>query len=286
MNLKGKTALVTGASSGIGFETALGLARMGARLIITSSDIARGHKALSDLRSLTGNSAITYFSADLSTRAGCASLCDSVLKEIPALDILVNNAGGYFPTRILTPDGFEMTFALNVLAPFDITARLLPLLSAANGARVVHVSSDAQAAGRVRLDNIMGDKGYSGFGAYSASKLALIMLTREMAARYAGKGITFNAAHPGAVRTRFLSHTSPVFQAVGGFFMKLFSVSAETGAQTSLYLAASPGAADVNGAYYHNTKPLRVNRQADDAALRGALWDLCGSLCGRRDGSI
>src|ERR1022692_318808 len=192
--MAGNIVLVTGATGGIGKATAIRLATMGARAGITGRDLIRAEQAAADIRTLSGHTAVDAFAADLSSQAEVRRLAVAVLDAYPRLDVLVNNVGGFWAHRHPTADGLEHTFALNHLAPFLLTNLLLDRLKAGAPARVVTVSSGAQAAGRIDFDDLQGARTYSGQGAHSPSKLANILFTNELARRLQDKPKTANNA--------------------------------------------------------------------------------------------
>ncbi len=199
--MTGRTVLVTGATGGIGLATASRLAGLGARVGLVGRDAARTAAAAGRLRD--GGAEVDVFLADLSSQRDVRALAGQVLAAYARLDVLVNNVGGYWATRHETADGLERTFAVNHLAPFLLTNLLLDRLRASAPARVVTVSSGAQAMGRIDLDDLQGSQGYNGQRAYNQSKLANVMFTYELARRLEGSGVTANALHPGVVRTAF-----------------------------------------------------------------------------------
>ena len=194
--MAGKTVLITGATGGIGKATAIGLATMGARVGITGRDPIRAEQAATDIRTASGNPAVDVFVADMSSQAEVRRLAAAVLDAYPRLDVLVNNVGGFWAHRHPTTDGLEHTFALNHLASFLLTNLLLDRLKASAPARVVTVSSGAQAAGRIDFDDLQGARSYSGQRAYSQSKVANMLFTNELARRLQGTGVTANSPAP------------------------------------------------------------------------------------------
>src|ERR671926_1724156 len=194
--MAGRTVLVTGGSGGIGKATALGLATMGAHLAITGRDRARADDAAREIRA-AGGGQVDVFVADLSCQAEVRRLADEVLQRLSRIDVLVNNVGGYWNTRHVTTDGLERTFALNHLAPFLLTNLLLDRLKQDAPARVVTVSSHAQAMGRIEFDNLQGERAYSGARAHNQSKLANVLFTYELGRRLHPSSVTANAPHPG-----------------------------------------------------------------------------------------
>ena len=201
--MAGKNVLVTGGTAGIGKATAVGLATLGARVAITGRERGRAEAAAADIRAASGNPAVDLFTADMSSQAEVRRLAGTILHAYPRLEVLVNNVGGFWAHRHVTTDGLEHTFAVNHLSAFLLTNLLLDRLKASAPARVVTVSSGAHATGRIDFDDLQGAAGYSGKRAYSASKLANIMFTYELARRLQGTGVTATVLHPGVVRTNF-----------------------------------------------------------------------------------
>jgi retinol dehydrogenase 14 len=199
--MAGKTVLITGGTSGIGKATALGLARKGAHVAITGRDPGRIEAAARELESVGGQ--VDFVVADVSSQTQLRALAEQALHVLPVIDVLVNNVGGYWNTRHVTDDGYERTFAVNHLGPFLLTNLLLERMQNSAGARVVTVSSQAHAAGRIDVDDLQGQRSYSGATAYNQSKLANVLFTYELARRLRATTVTANALHPGVVRTGF-----------------------------------------------------------------------------------
>ena len=193
--MAGKTVLVTGGTAGIGRATALGLATMGAHLAITGRDRERTEDAAREIRAVGGGQ-VDVFVADLSSQTEVRRLAVEVLQTYPRIDVLVNNVGGYWNTRHVTPDGLEHTFAVNHLAPFLLTNLLLDRLTQNAPARVVTVSSNAQAMGRIDFDDLQGETSYSGARAYNQSKLANLLFTYELARRLPAGASTTRPPRP------------------------------------------------------------------------------------------
>jgi len=201
--LVGKTVLVTGGTGGIGKATAIGLSALGARVGITGRNQDRARAAAADISRASGNRMVDAFGADLSAQPEVRRMAEAVLVAYPQLDVLVNNVGGFWAHRRVTADGLEHTFAVNHLAPFLLTDLLLDRLMAATSARIVTVSSNAQAMGRIDFDDLQGEQEYSGPRTYNQSKLANVMFTYELSRRLHGSGVTANALHPGMVGSSF-----------------------------------------------------------------------------------
>ncbi len=271
--MQGKICLVTGATLGIGKETALGLARKGAHVAIVGRDEARTRETAAWIAKESGNPQVDFLVADLSSQAEVRRLAAAFDSRYPRLDVLVNNAGAIFMKRELTVDGVERTWALNHLAEFLLTRLLLEKLEASAPARIVNVSSDAHTAGVIAFDNLQGEKKYGGMRIYAQSKLANILFTFALARRLAGKGVTANCLHPGVVATGFGHNTPGLVNAVLNL-ARPFLLTAQQGAATSIYLASSPEVADVSGKYFVKCKPAKPSKQCADVALQERLWEL------------
>jgi retinol dehydrogenase 14 len=278
-SMTGRTVLVTGGTGGIGLATAVGLAVLGARVGITGRDRARGEAAAADIRAASGNPAVDVFTADLSWQAQVRRLAGEVLDAYPRLDVLVNNVGGFWAHRHVTADGLEQTFALNHLAPFLLTNLLLERLRASAPARVVTVSSGAHATGRIDFADLQGSAAYSGQRAYSASKLANIMFTYELARRLDGTGVTANVLHPGVVRTNFGAEDQAGIKAILPL-LRPFLKSPAAGAATTIYLASSTQVDGVTGRYFANRKPKTSAKASYDTAAAARLWNVSADLVG------
>ena len=278
--MAGKIVLITGGTGGIGKATAIGLARLGARVGITGRDVARTGQVAADIRAASGNPAVDAFAADMSSQAEVRRLAVAVLETYPRLDVLINNVGGFWAHRHPTADGLERTFALNHLAPFLLTNLLLDRLKASAPARVVTVSSGAQSAGRIDFDDLQSARSYSGQRAYSQSKLANIMFTNELARRLEGTGVTATSVHPGVVRTNFGAEDQAWLFTVVSHVVLPFLKTPAQGAQTSIYLASSPDVHGVTGQFFANRKLKNANKVAYDTALTARLWQVSADLVG------
>jgi retinol dehydrogenase 14 len=278
--MDGKTVLVTGATGGIGKATAVGLARMGARVGITGRDIARAEAAATDIRAASNNAAVDALAADLSSQAEVRRLAREVLDLYPRLDVLVNNVGGFWTHRHVTADGLEHTFALNYLAPFLLTNLLLDRLKASAPARIVTVSSGAHTTGRIDFDDLQGEQKYSGQRAYNASKLAGVMFTYELARRLQGSGVTATVLHPGVVSTAFGAEDQAAFFTILSPLIRPFMKTTAQGAGTSIYLASSAQVEGLTGQYFANSKPERSSKSSYETAASRRLWQVSADLVG------
>lgn len=278
--MRGSTVLVTGGTGGIGLATAIGLVGLGARVGIVGRSATRGAVAADTVRRTVPSARVDVFEADLSAQDEVRLLAGEVRATYPRLDVLVNNVGGYWAHRHVTADGLEHTFALNHLAPFLLTHELQELLVASAPARVVTVSSGAQAMGKIDLDDLQGERSYNGQRAYNQSKLANVLFTHELARRLEGAGVTATVLHPGVVRTAFGREDAGRLMRLMFPVVTPFMKSPEHGAATSIYLASSPAVAGVTGGYFANRRPKRSSKASYDRDLASRLWKASAALVG------
>jgi NAD(P)-dependent dehydrogenase (short-subunit alcohol dehydrogenase family) len=275
-DLDGKIFLVTGATGGIGRAAALEFAQRGATLTIVGRSKEKGEELSAELKAQCGNEKHELILADMSKLADIRSVADQFLSRHDRLDVLVNNAGGIFMKRETSPDGLEMTFALNHLGYFLLTSRLLELLKK-SGTRVVSTSSGAHQMGKIELDDIARrEKGYSGWRAYGDSKLANILFTRELARRLSGSAAVANCVHPGWVNTGFGAMAKVI-----EFAAWMMARSPEKGAETLVWLATSPEAGKLNGEYCHDLQIAKVSSAGRDDAMAARLWELSEKICAK-----
>jgi retinol dehydrogenase 14 len=277
--MAGRTVLITGATGGIGRATALGLAALGAHLAITGRDRGSTQGAAGELRA-AGGGQVAVFVADLSSQSQVRRLAEEALQRLSRIDVLVNNVGGHWNTRHVTADGLERTFALNHLAPFLLTNLLLDRLQQSAPARVVTVSSNAHAQGRIDFDDLQGERSYSGARAYSQSKLANVLFTYELARRLPATSVTANALHPGVTRTSFGAEDPGGVQRLLVPLMRPFMKAPAQGAATSIHLASAPDLEQVTGRYFANSKPKRSSKRSYDEAAAARLWRVSADLVG------
>jgi NAD(P)-dependent dehydrogenase (short-subunit alcohol dehydrogenase family) len=290
---RGKLAVITGATGGLGYQTALGLAQAEAEIVLTGRNDAKGREAISKIRRQLPDARISFEALDLANLASVADFAQRFATAHASLDLLINNAGVMaLPTRQITADGFEMQFGTNYLGHYALTAQLLPLLrSAAHQPRVVNLSSIAHRTGFIDFSDLQGERLYSPWKAYNQSKLAMLMFALELQRRSnaAGWNLMSNAAHPGWARTDLFAN-GPGFGLISlasQFAAPLFSQSAESGALPTLFAATSPQAE--GGGYYGPNglnelkgppAPARIMPQARDKAGAGKLWDVSQQLTG------
>lgn len=275
-----RVALITGATQGIGKVAALRIAPSFDIVVLVARDQARGEATVAEVQRAAPNAKVELLVGDLSLQADCKRLADEFRARHTALHLLVNNAGAIFDSRAETKEGFERTFALNHLGYFRLTYELLDVLKASAPARIVSVSSGAHNMARegMRWDDLQSQK-YSAMGAYSQSKLANILFTRELATRLAGTGVTANSLHPGAVSTGFGRNNGGLFN-LAIRFVQLFFLTAEEGADTIIYLATSPEVANTTGKYFQKRREQKASKAARDPEAPSRLWKISAELCG------
>jgi NAD(P)-dependent dehydrogenase (short-subunit alcohol dehydrogenase family) len=278
-SMQGKTCLVTGATQGIGRETAKTLAGLGAQVILVGRNPEKTLAAARIIQEQTGNPRVDYLLADLSSFSQVRRLADELLQRYDRLHVLVNVAGGVFLQRQVTVDHLEMTFGLNALSPFLLTGLLADILKKSAPSRIVNVSSLAHVIGRLNFEDLQSTQHYEGWTAYARSKLAVILFTYELARRLAGSGVTANVVHPGYVATNFGMNNARFYRSILKIG-QLFAISPAKGAETISYLASSPEVEGVNGYYYVNKRKQHSSRISYDTNLAGRLWQVSQELTG------
>ena len=284
--MRDKVCLVTGATNGIGYETALGLARRGARVAVVGRDAAKTRACAERIRSAVPGATADPHVADLSAQAEIRRLSAVLRSAYPRLDVLVNNAGAIFDRRTLTADGIERTWALDHLGYVLLTLELLdPLRQAAAAGgrpRIVNVASAAHYRGHIDFDDIEGARRYRAMGAYAQAKLCNVLFTYALARRLRDSGITVNAVHPGVVNTGFAKNTGGLFGAAWAL-MRPFLITPEKGARTSLRVASAPDLDGVTGRYFSHGQPKVSSAESRDEAVQERLWALSLQQVGRSD---
>jgi len=268
-----KTVLITGATSGIGLAGAEALARKGWRVLVHARTEARGQGALDVLRKAVPDGVFEVVTGDLASLKSVADLASQVAVKAPILDALWNNAGGMQTTRLASADAVELQMAVNHLAPFALTARLLPLLKLAPAGRIVATSSMAHAFAPKKIDDWFADQQekYQPMSVYGKSKLANILFTQELSRRLAGGTVTAHCFHPGWVRTGFGSGGQPQKASLMSVASALLALPPEKGADTGVYLIDDPEPARTPGLYWVKRKPQTPSKGNPDAA--SLLWD-------------
>ena len=266
--LQGNVCLITGANSGIGKATALGLAHLGATIILVCRDQSRGEAAQAEIKAHSGNASVDLLLADLASQPSIRQLAAEVNARYPHLHVLVNNAGVMPSHRTLTAEGLEANFAINHLGPFLLTHLLLDVLKASAPSRIVFVAS--QVVSPLDFDDLQSEQHFGMNSTYGKSKLCNILITQELAKRLEGSGVTVNCLHPGLVATNLSHDWSPPLRVL----YRLVCMSSAKGAQTALYLASSPEVEGMTGHYFKKQRPATLPRLAQDEASAKRLWQV------------
>ena len=268
--IEGKVILITGATDGIGKQTALELAQMGAQILVHGRDLDKTAKTCEELKLQTDNDAVFGFVADFADLNQVRKLVREVTNRFDHLDVLVNNAGTYFKQRLLSAQGYELNFAIGHLAPFLLTNLLLDILLKSPSGRIVTVSSSAHASAVVDFDNLQGEKHFDGWQAYCLSKLGNLYMAFELADHLRDTKVSSNALHPGTIDTKLYRSTGFTYN----------SRSVVDGAVTSVYLASDPEVEGISGKYFIKKKAVNPAAIAMDNQLRLRFWEESKKLCG------
>jgi NAD(P)-dependent dehydrogenase (short-subunit alcohol dehydrogenase family) len=280
-SLDGRVVVVTGANSGIGKETALGVARLGATTVLACRNAARAASAAKEIAQAAGTDDVHVVGLDLADLHSVEACAQTVLEGWPRLDVLVNNAGGIWSSRTLTAQGFEQTIGVNHLGPFLLTRLLAQRLVASGPSRVVNLSSFGHhfAPFGMRFSDLQSEHAYVSLEVYARSKLANVLFTRELARRLSGTDVTVNAVHPGAVRSGFgMDGDLRGIQGWGNRVVRAFEITAESGARTSVFLASSPEVEGHTGGYWVRCKPGHLSHQGRSAESAARLWEVSEAL--------
>ena len=282
--LDGMTAIVTGANSGIGLETAKDLARRGARVILACRNFVKATAAKKEIIEATGSNNVICMELDTSSLASVREFAEKVKNDEPKIHILVNNAGAIGPDQcVLTEDGLETQMQTNYFGPFLLTYLLLDILKDSAPSRIVNVSSDSHLDGKIEFDNLNSEKDGDEFGkwkVYGKTKLANILHVVELARQLEGTGVTANACHPGFVHTNFFQNM--LLKSLINWTVQFMFKSAEEGAQTSIYLAVSDDVKDVSGEYFADCGQVYWMRSkiTKDKDIAKKLWEASEKLVG------
>jgi NAD(P)-dependent dehydrogenase (short-subunit alcohol dehydrogenase family) len=277
VDMTGKMCLITGGNSGIGKATAMGLAKLNASVVIVSRDKDKGEAALIEIRAKSGNRNLDAMTADLSSQDSVRELAHDFTGRYKKLNVLINNAGIFLPKRVQTVDGLEATFATNHLGHFLLTNLLLDLLKASAPSRIINLTSSAHYGTEMDFEDLQGEKKYSGYHAYSQSKLANVLFTRQLVKQLEGTGITANSIHPGVVRTGFGKDQGglmSILVTMGRPFM----ISPEHAAKAVIYLATSPEMEGVTGMFFSRGKEGKSSTQSYDSEAAERLWKVSAEL--------
>ena len=279
-NIQGKRCLVTGATSGIGEATALGLAQAGAHVTLVARSLQKAEETQKRITAEVPNSAVEIVLCDFASFASIHAASDEILKRYERIDCLVNNAGVFVLDRQETQDGIESTFGVNHLGYFLFTRLLLPRLIHSAPARIVNVASHAHKFVNFDIDNLQPTENFSGINAYGVSKACNILFTGELARRIAGTGVTANSLHPGGVSTGLGSNnTGWLASLIRPLAMMVLKTPAK-GARTSLHLAMSDSVSDTSGLYFANRRVNKPSAFATDPETARKLWEISEELCG------
>ena len=273
--MEGKVALITGGTSGIGRAAAL--AAMGAEVVVTGRSKERGEAAVGGIRETSGNERVSLMLADLAAQAEVRALAEGFRERHARLDVLVNNAGLIQSQRTQTPDGLELTIAVNHLAPFLLTNQLLDMLKESAPSRIVTVSSEARRGASINFEDLQSMRRYRPFQVYGMTKLANILFTYELAERLEGTGVVANCLHPGAVNTNFGNNNRSLGTLIFRAF-KPFMRFPEGGADTIIYLASSPEVEEMTGRYLMDRKVVSSFEEPHDETTQKRLWEVSEEL--------
>ena len=273
--MKSKTILTTGANSGIGKATAMGLAKLEAKIIMVCRNEKKGVAAMEEIIASTNNKNITLEICDLSSQQQIKQLAERIQLKHKSLDVLINNAGAVFSEYKLTEDGIERTWAVNYLSYFLLTNLLLDLLKSAPKVRIINVASDGHKNAKIQFDDPGLKNHFFGLKAYGQSKLANIMFTYHLARQLEGANITVNSLHPGGVATPIGQKSESLLYRLGWtLFMKTFAMTPEEGAATSIFLASASEVEGISGKYWEKCKPIKSSPLSYDMEQQERLWDL------------
>lgn len=281
--MKDKIVLITGGTDGIGRETALGLAKLGATVVVVGHNMERGEAAIRNLQKQSGNERVYLMLADLTNMAQVRKLAATFEQKYGWLDVLVNNAISIHRKREETPDGFERTFAIGHLSPFLLTNLLLPLLKASAPSRIVNMTSDGHKMTELDFDDLQSTKWYRGVDIYMRAKLANLLFTYELARRLEGTGVTVNAAEPGSANTTMMKATKPdmlppMIRVIWPMIKRTLGTPAQA-AVVPIHLASSPDLESVSGQYIGTTlKPVKSSDASYDPNLARRLWDVSAEM--------
>jgi NAD(P)-dependent dehydrogenase (short-subunit alcohol dehydrogenase family) len=274
--MRNKVIVITGSNIGIGKETAVGLASLGATTVLACRNQEKAGAAAAEIKERSGNDDVQLVSLDLADLDSVRTAADEILNRWDRLDVLINNAGGIWTERHETKQGVEQTFGVNHLGHFLLTHLLLDRLKQSAPSRILNLASVGHhmAWRGMRFDDLQSEKRYAGMEVYGRSKLANVLFSRELAKRLAGTGVTVNAVHPGPVRSGFgMDGDMKGLMGLGNKLIRPFEISAAAGAKTSIYLASSPEVEGKTGGYWVRSKPGHMSKQAQSDEQAARLWD-------------
>ena len=278
--MNGKICLVTGATHGIGLATARALAASGATVLVHGRDLARARTVAEDIGYDTGNPQVRFVQADFAQLAQVRRLAQELQAQLPRLDVLINNAGVMAAVHTRSADGYDLSFAVNHLAPFLLTGLLLDKLKGSAPSRVIVVASNAHRRATLDFGDLMNARVSGSLAAYERSKLANVLFARSLARRLAGSGVTVNALHPGLVRSHLFSNSPRLLRVLLSSVGRPFMLSPQQGARASVYLAAAPELEGQSGGYYHGCRRVAPSLAAQSEACAERLWQESARLTG------
>ena len=273
-DITNKVIVITGATDGMGLVTAEELAKHGPKLVLIGRNLEKCNSVVEHLKRQSGNQNIEFLQADLSSQTDIRRVADEFKEKYDRLDILINNAGAYFPKKMVSEDGYEMTFALNHFGYFLLTNLLLDTIKHSAPARIINISSTAHSSAKIDWNDINMEKKYHPWLAYANSKLMNLYFTYELAGRLIGTGVTVNAVHPGLVNSQFGKQGGGPFLAIFRAMQKGSGKTPENGARTAIYLALSDEIEGVTGEYFADEKLSKSSKVSRDKTLAKKLWDI------------
>jgi NAD(P)-dependent dehydrogenase (short-subunit alcohol dehydrogenase family) len=273
-DMRGKVCLVTGSSSGLGKATAMGLAQLGATVILGCRDKQRGEAALAEIRKESSNQMVELMLIDLALQDSVRSMLTEFEKRYDQLDVLINNAGIFKNRRILTKDGLEMMFATNHLGPFLLTNLLLDKLKNSVSARILSITAPSTTS--LNFDDLQREKRFNAYTAFGASKMCNLLFTYELTRRLGGTHITANAIHPGLVKSGIMKEAAPPIR----WFTYLISTAPQKAAQTPIYYASSPEVEGMTGLFFRGRQAIESNSYSTNQEVQKRLWDVSVALTG------
>jgi len=278
-SMRGKTAVITGANSGIGKATAIQLAKMGATIVMACRDKGRGNAAIADVKLASKNPEVHLLMVDLALQASVRQFAKEFESRYRRLDVLVNNAGTILANREMTPDGIVTMFAVNYLSQFLLTNLLLPRLVASAPSRIVNVTSALHFRGHLDFKDIQAKKHYKSSTSYSQAKLAMVLFTYELARRLKPTGVTVNCVNPGAVASS-LGRSDAGLLATVMIAANPFLTQPEEGAEGPVYLSSAPQLSNVTGQYFVKKKPEQSSAESYDEEEAKKLWEVSAQMTG------
>jgi NAD(P)-dependent dehydrogenase (short-subunit alcohol dehydrogenase family) len=273
-----KNCIVTGATDGIGKQTAIDLAKLGYNIGLVGRSQGKGDIVLDEIASSTGNHSLKYFKTDLSIINNLHNLANDIKSKYNSIDILINNAGAYFSQYIKTKEQLEMTFALNHLSYFQLTKLLMDIIEFETPGRVINVASSAHFGAKLDLNDIQMKKGYKGWTAYCNSKLMNVLFTYEIHKRYNNTGVTFNSLHPGFVNTSFGDNNTGLGKNILSIGKKIIAINVIKGASTNVYLASSDEVKNISGKYFDKSKSIKSSKLYYSDSNQHRLWSESESI--------